>query len=69
MLFRSRYGIAADLECIFAGATNKNCPVKMLGANHFVISRVGYKLDLRIVETKLGAQPPELFDETKAEKR
>jgi hypothetical protein len=64
-----RYDIAADLECIFGDVTNKNCPVKMLDANHFMIDRGGYKLDLRIVETKLGAQPAELFDETRAGKK
>jgi hypothetical protein len=63
-----RYGIAADLECIFGGATDKNCPVKKLDANHFVLDRGAYKLDLRILETKPGAQPAELFDETRAEK-
>jgi hypothetical protein len=64
-----RYGIAADLECIFGDATNKNCPVKVLDANHFVIERGRYKLDLRIVETKYGTQPMELFDEARAEKK
>jgi hypothetical protein len=64
-----RYGIAADLECIFGGATNKNCPVKMPDMNHFVLDRDDYKLDLRIVETKLGAQPAELFDEMRAGKK
>jgi hypothetical protein len=33
-----------------------------------VIQRTGYKLDLRIVETKTGAQPDSMFDETKAKK-
>jgi hypothetical protein len=61
--------MAADLECVFGNATNKNCPVTMLDTNHFVIDRSRYKLELRIVEMKSSAQPAELFDETKAEKR
>jgi hypothetical protein len=61
--------VAADLECIFGGAPKLDCPVTMLDSNHFVIDRGGYKLDLRMVETKRGAQPAELFDETKALKR
>jgi hypothetical protein len=40
----------------------------MPDTNHFVIDRGGYKLDLRILEIKPGAQPAELFDETKAPK-
>jgi hypothetical protein len=59
--------IVADLECIFGGAPEAGCPVKMLSPTHFVIERRGYTLDLQIVETKLGPQPPELFDATKKE--
>ena len=61
--------VVADLECIFGGTPKLDCPVTMPGTNHFVIDRGGYKLDLRMVETKRGAQPPELFDETKAPKQ
>jgi len=39
-----------------------------LSATHFVIERRWYKLDLQIVETKPGPQPPELFDPARLEK-
>jgi hypothetical protein len=57
--------VVADLECIFGGAPEAGCPVKMLSPTHFVIQRRSYTLDLQIVETKPGPQPPEMFDETK----
>lgn len=63
-----RYLMADDVQCIFGGAPKLDCPVTMLDTNHFVIDRGGYKLDLRIVETKAGAQPDSMFDETKAKK-
>jgi hypothetical protein len=63
-----RFGISKDLECIFGNANN-GCPVKTPGTNHFLIQRHGYTLDLRIVEIKIGPQPLELFDETKAPKQ
>jgi hypothetical protein len=61
--------MAADVECVFGGAPKLDCPVTMLATNHFVIDRGGYKLDLRIVEAKPGAQPAEMFNETKALKK
>jgi hypothetical protein len=64
-----RLGVAADLQCVFGDATNRDCPVEMPDANHFIIKRHGYSLDLRIVEVKLGAQPASLFDESKAERQ
>jgi hypothetical protein len=64
-----RLGVAADLQCVFGDATNLNCPVEMPDANHFIIKRHGYSLDLRIVEVKPGAQPASLFDESKAERQ
>jgi hypothetical protein len=57
--------IVADMECIFGGARETNCPGKMSSPVHFVIKHSGYTLDLQLVETKPGPQPPELFDETK----
>lgn len=60
--------IAADLRCLFGSAEQTDCPGQMLGPNHFLIERRWYKLDLHIVETKPGLQPPEMFDITKAEK-
>ena len=60
--------IAADVECIFGeapAAVSPACPVRILSSAHFVIERRWYKLDLQIVETKAGPQPPELFDETR----
>lgn len=64
-----RLGVAADLQCVFGDATNRDCPVEMPDANHFIIKRHGYSLDLRIVEIKSGAQPASLFDESKAERQ
>jgi hypothetical protein len=57
--------VAADLNCIFGSAPQTNCPGKMLSPTHFTLEHRGYTLDLQIVETKSGPQPPELFDETK----
>ena len=64
-----RLGVAADLQCVFGDATNRDCPVEMPDANHFIIKRGGYSLDLRIVEVKPGAQPAGLFDESKTERQ
>jgi len=58
--------VAADLECIFGKHPQKKCPIQMLDANHFFIKHFFYKLDLRIVETKIGPQPDRLFDPTQA---
>ena len=58
--------VAADLECIFGKHPQKKCPIQMLDANHFFIKHFFYKLDLRIVETKVGPQPNRLFDPTPA---
>lgn len=60
--------IAADVQCIFGDAKGPNCPGRMLSPTHFVIERRWYKLDLQIVDTKPGAQPANMFDETKAAK-
>src|SRR5215475_1217624 len=60
--------VAADLECIFGKHPQKKCPVQMLDANHFLIKHFFYKLDLRIVETKAGPQPNNLFDPNQARK-
>jgi hypothetical protein len=57
--------VVADLECIFGYAPGKKCAGKMLSPTHFLLENQGYSLDLQIVETKTGPQPPELFDETK----
>jgi hypothetical protein len=63
---RIRRFVAADLETIFGDQPMAKWPVQTLGENHFLLQRRWYSLDLRIVETKLGAQSPDLFDETKA---
>jgi hypothetical protein len=54
--------VAADMQCLFGGATEAACPVRRLSATHFVVQRRWYKLDVQIVETRPGPQPPELFD-------
>ena len=60
--------VAADVECLFGNTPKADCPGEMLSANHFLIKRRWYKLDLQIVETKPGPQPATMFDESKAEK-
>jgi hypothetical protein len=60
--------VAADLECIFGKHPQKKCRVQVLDANHFLIKHFFYKLDLRIVETKVGPQPEKLFDPSQASK-
>jgi len=60
--------VAADLECLFGAHPHKRCPVSMLDTNHFLIKHFWYKVDLRIVETKVGPQPETLFDPSKAQK-
>jgi len=60
--------IAADMQCLFGNSKQTDCPGQMIAANHFLIERRWYKLDLHIVEIKLGVQPPEMFDTTKTEK-
>ena len=57
--------IAADLKCIFGGATETNCPVQMSSPTHFTVERRWYRLDLRTVEVKPGVQPVEMFDEAR----
>ena len=59
--------VTADMQCIFGGAPDADCPVQMLSATHFVIERRWYKLDLQIVESKPGPQPQKLFDDTHQE--
>lgn len=60
--------VAADLECLFGAHPRRRCPVTMLDTNHFLIKHFWYKVDLRIVETKVGLQPESLFDPSKAQK-
>ena len=56
--------MAADVQCIFGGTPALDCPVTMLDTNRFLLDRGHYKLDLRIVETKVGMQPAQMFDKT-----
>jgi len=56
--------VAADLNCIFGSVPDAHCPGRLPNPAHFVIARREYTLDLQIVETKTGLQPPEMFDET-----
>lgn len=56
--------VAADLLCLFGGGSSvvtTGCPLRKLGEDHFLIERRWYTLDVRIVETKAGPQPPEMF--------
>jgi hypothetical protein len=71
-MFPERYTrrlMAEDVKCIFGGTPGLDCPVTMPETNHFALDRGGYKLDIRIVETKPGAQPASMFDELAATKK
>lgn len=61
----ARKYVAADLATIFGNGPSPDWPVERTGENHFLLKRRGYTLDLRIQDTRLGAQPADLFDETK----
>ncbi len=56
--------VTADLQCLFGDASGADCHATQLSPSHFVIKNRRYKLDLQIVDTKPGVQPPEMFDET-----
>ena len=58
--------VAPDLLCIFGEDPETKCHVESLSPTHLVVKRFWYTLDLRIVDIKPGAQPPEMFDERKA---
>jgi hypothetical protein len=58
--------VARDLETLFDNHICQSTPVKVLGPGHLFLKRSFYSLDLRIVATKTGEQPAEMFDETKA---
>jgi hypothetical protein len=60
--------MAEDVKCVFGGTPMLDCPVTMPETNHFVLDRGGYKLDIRIVETKTGMQPASMFEEPAAVK-
>jgi hypothetical protein len=49
--------VASDLKCVFGYFSETNCPVQMLGPNHFTVTRRWYQLDLRTVEVRTSAQP------------
>ena len=55
--------VAADLKCIF-GKPEKPCKVTVLGPDHFAIKHLIYKLDVRVVSTTPGPQPPSVFEVT-----
>jgi hypothetical protein len=54
--------VAADLNCIFGKPAPGSCPARRVSATHFRIERRPYTLDVRILETKPGPQPAELFE-------
>ncbi|MGC3961199.1 MAG: hypothetical protein QM813_25705 [Verrucomicrobiota bacterium] len=60
--------VAADVRCLFDPAPANDCPGQLLGANHFLLQRRWYKLDVQIVNIQPGIQPAALFDTTAAEK-
>ena len=63
---RIRKYVARDLVALFSNRIVEPTPVKQLGSGHLLLKRSFYSLDLRIVQTKPGAQPDSMFDETKA---
>ncbi len=60
--------VAADLEALFGDHHSKKTPVTLVSPEHLILKRSFYSLNLRIVQTKPGAQPDSMFDETKAQK-
>lgn len=58
--------VAADLEALFGSHPPEATPVNIVSPDHLILKRSFYSLDLRIVQTKPGAQPDSMFDETKA---
>jgi hypothetical protein len=61
--------IAADVRCLSGTNPPGDCPGAMIAPDRYVIQRRWYRLDLRTVEIKPGAQPATLFDTTNAEPR
>jgi hypothetical protein len=59
--------VASDFQCLFGTATKKKCRVAILSPTHFRVKRFWYSLDLHTLQIKPGAQPAEMFDETKAQ--
>lgn len=65
-MFPARYIrrlMAADIQCVFGGRPELDCPVSAPAPNEFVINRGGYQLDLRILTVKPGRQPDTMFEE------
>lgn len=61
---RIRKFVARDLECVFGGAEGRiSSPEK----NHLVLQRIGYSLDIRLLEIRRGPQDAKLFDAAAAE--
>jgi hypothetical protein len=59
--------VVPDIGCVFGSAPTTHCPVTMPEPNHYLITHGPCKVDLRIVETKPGAQSAKMFDETQAQ--
>ncbi len=57
--------LAADVRCIFGGASEADCPGRRLSRAHFLIERRWYKLDVNIVGIQPGPQRADLFDATR----
>ncbi len=61
--------VVRDMKHLFGNiATPPSSPCRALDDTHFEVKDRAYTLELRTVETKLGPQPAELFDETKVTK-
>lgn len=54
--------IAEDVRCVFGSEPGADCPGKILGADHYLIERRWYKLDLKIVDVRTGVQPASMFE-------
>jgi hypothetical protein len=57
-----RQYMASDLKCIFGAAPDPGCALTALNAEHLILERRWYRLDLRTVEIKPGPQPAQLFE-------
>ena len=54
--------MASDLKCVFGATPDAGCVLDAPSADHLMIERRWYRLDLRTVEIKPGAQPTHLFE-------
>jgi hypothetical protein len=63
-----RHYVAEDLKCVFAESPARHGSLQVLSPSHFILRRPWYVLDISIVETRVGDQPPALFETNQVRK-